>query len=61
MKSMKRRIDWLLESPLSEGKTEAELKQNIIDMYKEDSYCIQNGLTISEWQFDELIPEYIEK
>jgi hypothetical protein len=51
----KRRIEWLLESPLGEGKTEEELRQNIIDMHKEDSHCIKNKLVVRQWQFDELI------
>lgn len=60
----KRRIEWLLESPLSEGKTEEELRQNIIDMHGEDDHCIKYGLVVRQWQFDELIdangdyPEY---
>ena len=49
---MKRRIEWLMDFDWNQGKTEDELKQNIIDMYKE------NGNTIAEGAFDELIPEY---
>ena len=49
---MKRRIEWLMDFDWNQGKTEEELKQNIIDMYKE------NGNTIAEGAFDELIPEY---
>ena len=49
---MKRRIEWLMDFDWNQGKTEDELKQNIIDMYKE------NGNTIAEGAFDELIPEF---
>ena len=49
---MKRRIEWLMDFDWNQGKTEEELKQNIIDMYKED------GNTIAEGAFDELIPKY---
>ena len=49
---MKRRIEWLMDFSWNKGKTEEELKQNIIDMYKE------NGNTIAAGAFDELIPEY---
>ena len=55
------RIEWLSGLSIFEGKTKEEIKQNIIDMCKEDSFCIKNGLTVFEWQFNELIPEYIEK
>ena len=49
---LKRRIEWLMDFSWNKGKTEEELKQNIIDIYKE------NGDTIFEGAFDELIPEY---
>ena len=49
---LKRRIEWLMGFEWNKEKTEEELKQNIIDMYKE------NGDTIAEGAFDELIPEY---
>ena len=49
---LKRRIEWLMDFSWNQGKTEDELKQNIIDMYKE------NGNLIAEGAFDELIPEY---
>ena len=49
---LKRRIEWLMDFSWNSGKTEEELKQNIIDMYKE------NGNTIAEGAFDELIPEH---
>ena len=52
VKMLKRRIEWLMDFSWNRGKTEEELKQNIIDMYKE------NGDTIAEGAFDELIPEY---
>ena len=49
---MKRRIEWLMGFEWNQDKTEDEIKQIIIDMYKED------GNTIAEGAFDELIPEY---
>ena len=49
---VKRRIEWLMDFYWNRGKTEEELKQNIIDMYKE------NGQTFAEGALDELVPEY---
>ena len=49
---IKRRIEWLMGFEWNKGKTEEELKQNIIDMYKEERR------TIAEGAFDELVPEY---
>ena len=49
---VKRRIEWLMDFSWNRGKTEEELKQNIIDLYKEE------GMTIAEGAFDEIVPEY---
>ena len=50
---MKRRIEWLMDFSWNRGKTEEELKQNIIDMYKE-----MGRDEIAKGAFDELVPEY---
>ena len=46
------RIEWLMTYSWNRGKTEEELKQSIIDMYKEEDKTIAKGA------FDELVPEY---
>ena len=55
---LKRRIEWLMDFSWNQGKTEDELKQNIIDMYKEMSRGCNYCYEIAEGAFDELIPEH---